>query len=254
MALSLVAPVIFGILPALIVVAPRSVTERSESASRDTQRAAQHAGRRRGRAVDRARRRRRAAGAQPRRGCRTSTPASTRSTSVAFTMTLPSARYADAAARCRAFEEIERRLREQPGVQAVGADQHAGAARLHLDRRHDDRGPRRHRLRARAAPQVDDARLLQADGHPPAGRADVRRRATRIDKPRVTIVNESLAQQYFRGADASRRQADQVRPAAGQRRLGHRSSASSPTRSRTAWTGRPSRRRIRASASGCRIR
>ena len=51
-----------------------------------------------------------------------SIPASTSSTSVAFTLTLPSARYANAADRATArSRRSNSRLREQPGVQAVGA-------------------------------------------------------------------------------------------------------------------------------------
>ncbi len=40
---------------------------------------------------------------------------------VTFTLTLPTARYPGPTERLRAFSEIERRLRDQPGAQAVGA-------------------------------------------------------------------------------------------------------------------------------------
>ena len=94
------APVIFGVAAGAHRRRSRDrVTERSEVGVARHAVAAQRAGRRRGRAVDRARRRRRAAGAQPACGCRRSIPGFDQEHAVTFTLTLPSARYPDAADR-----------------------------------------------------------------------------------------------------------------------------------------------------------
>ena len=120
LALSLAAPVIFGIVPALSSSRSEQVSERSGSSSRETRWlrnllvtaevalsivlvvGAVLLLRSLGRLQD-------------------VNPGFAREHAITFTMTLPTARYPDAAARFRAFTEIERRLREQPGVQAVGA-------------------------------------------------------------------------------------------------------------------------------------
>src|SRR5262249_8144983 len=116
----LAAPIIFGIVPALTSASSGHVTERAESASRETRglRNALVAGEvalsivlvvgavllirslSRLQNVD---------------------PGFNQEQAVAFTMTLPSARYANAPARFNAFRQVEQRLHEQPGVQAVGA-------------------------------------------------------------------------------------------------------------------------------------
>ena len=253
--LSLIAPVIFGIVPALSTSRSEQVTERSESASRDD-----------------------TAGcatcwSPARSRCRSSwssarccwlrslgrlqdvDPGFAKEHAITFTMTLPSARYADNAARFRAFSEIERRLREQPGVQAVGATSTlalrgftwSGDTTIEGRAATDYERDSRH--------MSIDAELLQRDGHPPAGRAAVRRRrhareAAGDDRERV--AGEALLP---RAAERrGRRQADRVRAAAWTTRRGSRSSASSPTKSRTAWIGRRSRPSTPASASACRIR
>ena len=54
-----------------------------------------------------------------------------------------------------------------PVCEAVGRNEHTRAARVHVDRRRDRRRPRRRRLRARAAARVDHAGLFPRDRHPP---------------------------------------------------------------------------------------
>src|SRR5262249_16820762 len=120
---------------------------------------------------------------------------------IAFDITLPSARYPNAAARLRAFEDIDRRLKAEPGVQAAGAVSTlalrgftwTGDSTIE-GRSPDDYGRElRHKsvtpdyfkamgIRLRAGRMLDDR--------------DV------IDQPPVTVVNLALAQKYFRGADA----------------------------------------------------
>ena len=194
---------------------------------------------------------------------------------ITFTMTLPSARYPDAAARFRAFTEIERRLREQPGVQAVGATSTLALRGFTWTGDTTIEGRAADRLRARHPAHVDDAELLQRDGHPPARRAPVRRAATRARSRAVTIVNESLARRYFRGlADADvvgkritfgrpagqqpvdhdrrrRRRREAGRPGSAGRADGlleHRPGAAEPADVRRPHDGRPRRRARRRRA------
>jgi predicted permease len=121
---------------------------------------------------------------------------------VAFTMTLPSARYPDAVSRYRAFMEIERRVREQAGIQAVGATSvlalrgfgWTGDTTIEGRAATDFERDTRHGSVTTNYFSAMGIRLL-------AGRTfeltDTR------DKPEVAIVNHSLAQRYFRGlADA----------------------------------------------------
>lgn len=120
---------------------------------------------------------------------------------VAFTVTLPSARYPGNAERLRAFEEMERQLRDVPGVQAVGA-----ASTLALrgftwtgDSTVEGRAPNDYERELRHKSITPDyframgIRLI-------AGR--MLNEQDRIDQPRVAIVNESLARKYFPGTDA----------------------------------------------------
>jgi putative ABC transport system permease protein len=121
---------------------------------------------------------------------------------VTFTMTLPGARYPDAAARYRAFQEIERRLREQRGVQAVGATSVLALRGFGWtgDTTIEGRPPTDYERDTRHASVTTNyfgamgIRLL-------AGRifddADTR------DKPEVAIVNQSLARRYFPGVAES---------------------------------------------------
>jgi putative ABC transport system permease protein len=117
---------------------------------------------------------------------------------VAFTMTLPPARYPDAVSRYRAFVEIERRVREQPGIQAVGATSvlalrgfgWTGDTTIEGRAATDYERDTRHGSVTANYFGAMGIRLL-------AGRTfeltDTR------DKPEVAIVNHSLAQRYFRG-------------------------------------------------------
>jgi putative ABC transport system permease protein len=195
-ALSLCAPIIFGIVPAMSSSRRDLVTERSES-TRGTQGlrhvlvAAEVAlsivlvvgavllVRSLGRLQD-------------------VDPGFNQEHAVAFTMTLPSARYPDAAARYRAFLEIERRVREQPGIQAVGATSvlalrgfgWTGDTTIEGRPATDYERDTRHGSVTTNYFGAMGIRLL-------AGRTfeltDTR------DKPEVAIVNHSLARRYFRG-------------------------------------------------------
>jgi putative ABC transport system permease protein len=195
--LSLVAPMVFGIVPALTTSKSEQVTERSESASRETGSlrdllvatevalsivlvvGAVLLVRSLGRLqeVD---------------------PGFAKEHAVTFTMTLPSARYADNAARYRAFLEIERRLRGQPGVQAVGA-----TSTLAL-RGFTWTGDTTIEGRTAADYERDTRHMSMTPGYFSA--MGIRLLAGRLfdafdtrDKPEVTIVNEALARRYFRG-------------------------------------------------------
>src|SRR3954468_573036 len=195
--LSLVAPIIFGLAPALSTSRREQVTERSESASRrigSTRNilvAAEVAlsivlvvgavllVRSLGRLQD-------------------VDPGFAPEHAITFTMSLPSARYPDNAARYRTFLEIERRVREQPGVQAVGATSTlalrgftwSGDTTIEGRAATDYERDTRHMSTTPGYFSTMGIRLL-------AGRrfdaGDTR------DKPQVAIVNESLARRYFRG-------------------------------------------------------
>ena len=196
--LSLVAPVIFGIVPALRTSRSEQVTERSESASRGDRRAAQPVDRHRGRALDRPGRRRGAAGPQP------WTVAGRR----------PRIRHGacdhvhdDAAVR--ALRRQRRPLSRLRGNRAAAAraagraggrrHEHAGAARLHLERRH-------RRSRDGSPPTTSATHATCRSTPSYFSTMGIRLLAGRLfdagdtrEKPQVTIVNESLAKHYFRG-------------------------------------------------------
>ena len=197
LALSLVAPVVFGVLPALTSARREHVTDRTESSTRET----------RGlrnllvacevalsivlvvgavlllRSLER---------------LRDVDPGFNQHRAVAFTMTLPSARYPDAAARFNAFAEIERRLREQPGVDAIGATSTlalrgftwSSDATIEGRAATDYERELRHMSTTADYFSAMGIRLL-------AGRTfaatDTR------DKPQVTVVNQALARKYFPG-------------------------------------------------------
>ena len=125
-------------------------------------------------------------------------PGFAREHAVTFTMTLPSARYADAPARFRAFTEIERRLREQPGVQAVGA-----SSTLAL-RGFTWTGDTTIEGRTATDYERDTRHASTTPGY--FGAMGIRLLAGRLfdaddtrDTPEVTIVNEVLAKRYFHG-------------------------------------------------------
>jgi putative ABC transport system permease protein len=196
-ALSLLAPVIFGIVPALSSSRRGQVTERSESASRGAHglRNILVAGevalsivlvvgavllvRSLGRLQD-------------------VDPGFNQQHAVTFAMTLPSARYPDAAARSRAFQEIERRLREQPGVQAVGATSTlalrgftwTGDTTIEGRASTDYERETRH---GSVTPTYFGAMGIRLFAGRMFDDADTR------EKPPVTIVNESFARRYYRG-------------------------------------------------------
>jgi putative ABC transport system permease protein len=120
---------------------------------------------------------------------------------VAFTLTLPSARYQNSQARFLAFREIERRLREQPGVLEVGATSTLALRGFTWtgDSTVEGRAPTDYERELRHQSVTPDyfkamgIRLL-------AGRWFDDRDA--INQPLVIIVNDALAKKYFRGADA----------------------------------------------------
>jgi putative ABC transport system permease protein len=195
--LSVVAPVIFGIVPALSTSRGGQVTERGESTTRQTRwlrnllvtgEVALSIVLVVGavlllRSLDR---------------LRDVDPGFTKEHAVTFTMTLPSARYADNAARFRTFVEIERRLREQPGVQAVGASSAialrgytwTGDSTVEGRAATDYERDTRHMSTTPSYFSTMGIRLLAGR---PFGADDTR------DKPPVTIVNESLARRFFGG-------------------------------------------------------
>ena len=197
LALSLIAPIVFGIVPALTSSKHAHLTARTESSSRETSslrnllvagevalsivlvvgavlliRSLSHL-----QDVD---------------------PGFNQEQAVAFTLTLPSARYADAASRFLAFHEIERRFREEPGVQAVGASSTlalrgytwTGDATIEGRAASDFERELRHMSTTRDYFKTMGIQLL-------AGRffedTDTR------DKPAVTVVNSALARKYYPG-------------------------------------------------------
>lgn len=119
---------------------------------------------------------------------------------VTFTVTLPSARYPGNVERFRAFTEIERRLRERAGVQAVGATStlplrgYTWSGDVTMEGRRDGEYERelRHNSITPDYFRAMGVRLL-------AGRMLDER--DRIDQPRVTILNDTAARKYFRGLD-----------------------------------------------------
>jgi putative ABC transport system permease protein len=193
--LAIAGPVIFGVVPALVASRTGHISERTEAGSRET---------------------------RPLRNLlvasevalsivlvvgavlllrslsrlRDVDPGFVQEHAVAFTLTLPSARYPDAAARLRAFQEIERRLADQPGVQAVGATSTLALRGFTwtADSTVEGRAPTdydrepRHASTTRGYFTAMGIRLL-------AGRwfaeTDTRQ------APPVTIVNETLARRYF---------------------------------------------------------
>jgi len=198
-ALSLFAPLIFGIVPAFSAARHEHVTERNESAARTTRGL-----------------RSLLVGAEVALsivlvvgavlllrslGCLQDVdPGFTQEHAITFTLSLPSARYPDSAARFRTFQDIERRLREQPGVQAVGATSvlalrgfgWTGDTTIEGRRPDDYERDTRHASTTTNYFGAMGIRLLAGR---PFDDSDTR------DKPQVTIVNQSLARKYFRGLD-----------------------------------------------------
>jgi putative ABC transport system permease protein len=194
---SIVAPVLFGIVPALVSSRTVAVSQRVESSSRETRHL-----------------RNVLVGAEIALSIvlvvgavlliRTMAqlqdvdPGFNREQAVAFTLTLPSARYPDGPARFKGFTEIERRLREQAGIQFVGATSTlalrgttwSGDSTIEGRATTDFERELQHVSTTRDYFPAMGIRLL-------AGRffedTDTR------DVPPVTIVNETLARAYFRG-------------------------------------------------------
>jgi putative ABC transport system permease protein len=119
-AMSFGAPLLFGIVPALLSSKGGTVTERSGSGTRETRTLRNLLV-----AVEVALSIMLAVGAalliRSLAHLEDVNPGFVQEHVVAFTMTLPGARYPDAGARFNGFREIERQLKAQPGVQAVGA-------------------------------------------------------------------------------------------------------------------------------------
>jgi predicted permease len=197
LALSLIAPLVFGIVPALRTSRSEQVTDRSETASRETGTLRDVLV-----ATEVALSIVLAVGAvlllRSLTHLQDVDPGFIKERAISFTMTLPSARYADAPARYRTFDEIERRLREMPGVQAVGATSTlalrgftwTGDSTIEGRANTDYERDTRHMSTTPGYFSAMGIRLL-------AGRTfeagDTR------DKPPVTIINESLARRYFHG-------------------------------------------------------
>ena len=115
---------------------------------------------------------------------------------VTFTVSLPSVRYAEGAKRFLAFDAIERGLRENPAVQAVGATSTlalrgytwTGDATVEGREPSDYERELRHESVTPGYVHAVGARLL-------AGR--LLEDADRRDRLPVTLVNETLARRYF---------------------------------------------------------
>jgi putative ABC transport system permease protein len=208
--LSLLAPIIFGVLPALTSSKAGRLAERGEVASRDTRflRSALIAAEVALSIVL-------VVGAvllaRSLLLLQAVNPGFDQNHVVTFTLSLPAARYSTSAERLRAYEDVERRLREQPGVQAAGAVSTlalrgftwSGDATVEGRAPADFERELRHKSVTPGYFKAMGIKLL-------AGRAldD----ADTLDKPRVTIVNEALARQYFRGEDAIGRRIKFARP------------------------------------------
>ena len=209
-ALSVIAPVLFGIVPALRVSREQRLSERSDTGSRDAQLL---------RSVF--------IGAEVALSVvlvvgamllirsllqlQTVDPGFDQQGVVAFTVTLPSARYPTPGDRLKAFEEIDRRLAAQPGVKATGGvstlalrgytwtgdstiEGHA-AADYERELRHKSVTPGYFAamgIRLLAGRNLDERDVL---GQPP-----------------ITVVNLALARKYFAGADAVGKRISYGRP------------------------------------------
>jgi len=130
---------------------------------------------------------------------------------VAFTLTLPAARYPGNVERLRAYEAIEQQLREQPGVEAVGASSTialrgftwTGDSTIEGRSSTDYERDVRHKSITPDYFKAMGIRLI-------AGRMVDER--DRIDQPRVAILNEAAARRFFRGENALGRRITFGRP------------------------------------------
>ena len=208
-ALGLLAPVVFGLGPALASSRADRLSERAESASRHTARMRellvasevglavvllvgavllsrsllllQH--------VD---------------------PGFTPDRTVSFNISLPRARYSTDPEQVRAFTEIERRIREAPGVRAVGATSSLALRGMTWtgDATVEGRGVTDYERELRHA-SVTPGYFPAMGVRLVAGRLLTARDDT---DPGVALVNQALARQYFRGADAIGRRIKFGRP------------------------------------------
>ena len=197
LALSLAAPVLFGIVPALSTSRSEQLTERSGSASRDTRWLRNLLV-----TVEVALSIVLVVGAvlflRSLERLHDVDPGFASEHAITFRLSLPAARYPDDGARYRTFLEIERRLREQPGVQAVGA---TSTLALHGFTWTGDTT-----IESRAATDYerDTRHMSMTPGY--FTTMGIRLMAGRLfdagdtqERPQVTIVNESLARRYFHG-------------------------------------------------------
>jgi putative ABC transport system permease protein len=199
-ALSMVAPVLFGVVPALRVSRVQRLSERTEAGSRDA-----HLLRSAFIGAEVALSVVLVVGAvllvRSLLRLQTVDPGFDQRGVVAFTVTLPSARYPKPADRLVAFEDIDRRLAGQPGMQAAGA-----ASTLALrgytwtgDSTVEGRAPTDYERELRhksVTPGYFNAMGIRVL----AGRL-LDERDT-LNQPPVTMVNLALARKYFAGADA----------------------------------------------------
>ncbi|HKB12259.1 MAG TPA: ABC transporter permease [Vicinamibacterales bacterium] len=199
-ALSVAAPVLFGVVPALRLSRSQRLTERSEAGSREAQLV-----------------RSAFIGAEVALSVvlvvgavllvksllrlQTVDPGFDQRGVIAFTVTLPPARYPKPADRRVAFEEIDRRLAAQPGVHAAGAVStlalrgftSTGDSTIEGRAASDYERELRHKSVTPGYFNAMGIRLL-------AGRLLDERDTP--EQPPVTVVNLALARKYFAGADA----------------------------------------------------
>jgi putative ABC transport system permease protein len=120
---------------------------------------------------------------------------------LSFKVQLPTVRYPDDAKMLAAVEDIERRLRAQPGFQAVGATSTLPLSGYTWtgDTTVEGRGPTDYERELRHETITPD--YFRAIGT----RLIAGRWLTEFDRPprpKVTLVNETLAKRYFRGEEA----------------------------------------------------
>ena len=196
-AISLGAPILFGIIPALMSSKSGPVTERAESSSRETRTlrnllVAAEVALSIVLAVGAALLLRSLAHLQD------VDPGFKQEQAITFTMTLPTARYADAGARFNAFQQIERRLKEQSGVQSVGATSTLALRGFTWsgDTTFEGRSATDYERDTRHA-STDIDYFSTMGIRRLAGRwfAETDTRQT----PQVAIVNETFARRYYRG-------------------------------------------------------
>jgi putative ABC transport system permease protein len=152
---------------------------------------------------------------------------------VAFTLTLPTARYPGNLERLRAYEAIEQQLREQPGVEAVGARSTIALRGFTWtgDTTIEGRSPTDYE---RDSATSRSRRLLQGDGHSARSPDAWSTNAT----PSISRASRSSTTPRRAASSAARTRSAGGSPSAARRttRRGSPWSASSPTRSRMAST------------------